>query len=62
MDDAAHRELAEAARRLKGKLAISGYRCDLMDTLYTNWRRYEAPAKNCHSSKTIRREALWTNY
>lgn len=62
MDDDNHRGLAAALRRLKGKAAISGYCCDLMDELYRDWQRHEAPAKRCHSSKTIRREALWTNY
>lgn len=62
MDDAAHRELAAVLQRVAGKVAVSGYCCDLMNTLYRGWQRHEAPAKNCHSSKSMRREALWTNY
>ncbi len=62
MHDADHRKLAEALHRVKGKAAISGYRCDLMDSLYKNWRRYDAPPKLCHSVKKMRQEALWANY
>ncbi len=62
MTNVEHYELAEALDSIKGKAAVSGYRCDLMDKLYKGWRRVEAPAKNCHSSKRLRTEALWTNY
>jgi DNA adenine methylase len=62
MTDQKHRELAETLRSLQGKVAVSGYRCDLMNTLYKAWRRVEAPPKNCHSVKKVRREALWMNY
>ena len=31
---ARHRELAVLLGRIKGKAAVSGYRCDLMDALY----------------------------
>jgi len=62
MDDKAHTELAAVLKKIKGKAAISGYRCDLMDTLYNGWRRVDAPAKKCHSIKKVRREALWMNY
>src|SRR5262249_3787567 len=56
MDDQAHIELADAVRRRQGKFAISGYRCDLMDSLYKSWRCIEAPAKRCHSIKKVRQE------
>lgn len=62
MDDESHTELAGVLRKIKGKAAVSGYRCSLMDTLYKGWRRVEAPAKKCHSIKKVRREALWMNY
>ena len=57
-----HSQLAEVLHQVAGKVAISGYRCDLMDTLYKGWRCGEAPQKNCHSVKKPRREALWMNY
>jgi DNA adenine methylase len=62
MNEGEHSELAEVLHRVVGKVAISGYRCDLMDTLYGGWHRGEAPQKNCHSVKKPRREALWMNY
>ncbi len=62
MDDTAHQELAEVLNRCKGKVAVSGYRCDIMDKLYKGWRCYEASAKHCHSIKKLRRETLWMNY
>lgn len=62
MTDEHHRELAAVVHDVKGKVAVSGYRCDLMDELYGDWRRVEAPEKYCHSVKTPRTEVLWINY
>ncbi len=57
-----HTELASLLRSVKGKAAISGYRCELTDELYKGWRHIEGPEKNCHSVKKPRIEALWMNY
>jgi len=57
-----HIQLAVALNKVKGKVAISGYRGDLMDTLYKGWRRFDAPPKRAHSVKQIRQECLWMNY
>jgi DNA adenine methylase len=54
--------LLETLRSIKGKAAVSGYRCDLYDTLLKDWRRIEAPVKTCHSVKGLRAEVLWVNY
>ena len=62
MDEEQHRELAATLRRIKGKAAISGYRCDLMNRLYKGWRRFDAMEKHCHSIKKMRQECLWMNY
>jgi DNA adenine methylase len=62
MSDDEHRELADALHHIEGKVALSGYHCDLMDKLYQDWRCIEAPAKICHSVKTLRTEVLWVNY
>jgi len=62
MDEDEHRHLAEILRNCKGKVALSGYRCELMDVLYAGWQRYDAPPKQCHSIKKMRQEALWMNY
>ena len=62
MDEDQHRALAATLGRIAGKAAVSGYRCELMDRLYTGWRRFDAPAKRCHSTKTMRQECLWMNF
>ena len=62
MDEAEHKALAGALRDIKGKAAISGYRCDLMDRLYKGWRRFDADEKHCHSIKQLRQESVWMNY
>ncbi len=62
MTDLEHRRLAQVLHNVKGKVAISGYHCPLMDKLYGDWRRIEAPERLCHSVKTPRREVLWVNY
>ena len=62
MDDADHTELARVLHQVVGKVAVSGYRCDLMDTLYGDWRCVEAAAKKCHSVKKARAESLWMSY
>ncbi len=62
MTDEQHCRLASVLARVKGKVAVSGYRCALMDELYKSFRRHDAPSKTCHSVKTPRAEALWGNY
>ncbi|MGO9113275.1 MAG: DNA adenine methylase [Thermoguttaceae bacterium] len=62
MKDAEHRDLARSLSCIRGKAAVSGYKCDLMDELYKGWRCEEAPPKTCHSIKKVRTEALWMNY
>lgn len=62
MTDEEHENLAQILSGVKGKVAISGYACPLMDRLYADWYRNDAPVKKCHSSKDLRGEVLWTNY
>lgn len=62
MSDQEHRSLAQTLNQIKGRAAVSGYRCDLMDQLYRNWRLVEASPKHCHSVKKVRTEAIWMNY
>src|SRR5207237_9774902 len=49
MTDEQHRQLATALHRVRGNVAVSGYRCDLMDALYKNFKRHDATTKMCHS-------------
>ncbi len=62
MNDLDHQDLIDVLQRCRGKVAISGYRSDLYDSLLSGWKRFDAPVKNCHSIKKPRAEALWTNY
>lgn len=57
-----HAELAKTLGGINGMAAVSGYRCDAMDSFYQGWRRFDAPRKQCHSIKKLRQEALWMNY
>ncbi|MHB8523834.1 MAG: DNA adenine methylase [Limisphaerales bacterium] len=62
MSDRDHEELATALHAVRGAAAISGYRCPLMDRLYGDWRRADAPPKRCKASGGLRRESVWMNY
>jgi DNA adenine methylase len=62
MDEQEHIDLATILHKCKAKVALSGYRNKLMDSLYKDWRRFDADPKQCHSIKKIRQECLWMNY
>lgn len=62
MKDDEHRELARVLNAVKGKVAISGYECDLMSELYGGWNVHYSKKKKINSSKAEKREVLWTNY
>jgi len=62
MDAMDHRNLAATLRCCRGKVALSGYKCDLLDELYHDWLCIKAPIKNCQSVKKPRQEVLYVNY
>lgn len=62
MTDVQHEELATALRNVRGKVALSSYRCALNDRLYEGWRIIEGPEKLIHSVKELRQEVLYVNY
>lgn len=62
MDVKAHEALSKTLKSVKGKVALSGYRCKIMDEWYKDWRRFDAPPRLCHSIKKARQECLWMNY
>lgn len=62
MNDKDHRQLAVRLNQIHGRAAVSGYRCQLYDSLYKKWRRIDALSKHCHSVKQVRQECLWVNY
>ncbi len=62
MTDRDHEELSMVLHSIKGKAAISSYKCGLMHKLYNDWKYIQAPEKMCHSVKELRAEGLWVNY
>lgn len=65
MTDAQHIELANVLNKIKGRALVSGYRCDLYDNLYKNWRRVEFDLPNNSAkgkTKQRRIETLYLNY
>ncbi|MGI8603419.1 MAG: DNA adenine methylase [Verrucomicrobiales bacterium] len=62
MDDREHERMAEMLHAVKGAVAVSGYRCALMDRLYGNWLRIDEGTRLCNSSKGERTESVWLNY
>ena len=64
MTDKEHEKLADMLNKVKGKVALSNYDCDLMNRLYVapKWWKSSAPERTIHSTKGKRVEVLWTNY
>lgn len=65
MSDADHRRFLEQIRWIKGKAIISGYRCELYDTILAHWRREDYDIANHMaggSEKRTMTESLWMNY
>ena len=71
MSNDGHIQLAEMLHNIQGKVAMSGYRCNLLDELYSDWNRVESPKKHrssffhsrhSNSASKRKREVLWTNY
>ena len=62
MTDQDHVELAQTLHQVRGRVILSGYRCDLYDDLYNHWRRSDEDQKNCHSVRKPRQESAWMNF
>ena len=62
MTDAEHIQLSQVLHQIRGKAAVSGYQCDLLNDIYSDWNLHLAPPKQSHAIKQIRQEALWTNF
>jgi DNA adenine methylase len=62
MTDQEHVQLSRVLHVVKGKVAISGYQCDLMSELYADWQIHLDRPKKAMSIKKERQEALWTSY
>jgi DNA adenine methylase len=59
MSDDQHVELSVALKSLTGSVLISGYRCDLYDSIYCDWDRVDFPALADGAKKRV--ESLWLN-
>ena len=64
MTDDQHAELADALNSVKARVALSNYESPLLDRLYPpkRWYKTYGMLKTNHSTKSKRREVLWTNY
>ena len=69
MTDEQHCELSRLLHSVDGKVALSGYRCDLMADLYGDWRVIDSLARKSSSTnaqpdgkKRDRVESLWVNF
>lgn len=62
MSDDQHAAFAAVLTKIKGKAAVSGYRCKQMDKWFKGWRRFDAPIKMSHAVKQTRQESVWMNY
>ena len=62
MTDEEHAELSGVLHAVRGRAVLSGYRTDLYDDLYADWRREDAPERVCHSVRRPRRESAWMNF
>lgn len=55
-------ELQEWCKRVKGKVAVSGYNSDFMRDLFKDFNFHQGPERRNTRTKTIAHECLWTNY
>lgn len=65
MDDAAHRRFLSTAKACKGRVMISGYRCDLYDAELADWTLHTRERPNSMERadvKGMRTECLWCNF
>ena len=62
MTDEEHAELSGVLHAVRGRAVLSGYRTDLYDDLYADWRREDAPERVCHSVRQPRQESAWMNF
>lgn len=62
MTDEEHAELSGVLHTVRGRAVLSGYRTDLYDDLYADWRREDAPERVCRSVRQPRQESAWMNF
>ena len=62
MTDDDHAELADVLHSVRGRVVVSGYRTDLYDELFGDWKRVDASERNCNSVRKPRQESAWLNF
>jgi site-specific DNA-adenine methylase len=65
MGDAAHRELLDLLRTVKGRVVLSGYGNALYDSLLAGWSRHTFDVANhgaCGPTKRRMTEVVWANF
>ncbi|WP_161987581.1 DNA adenine methylase [Arcticibacter tournemirensis] len=62
MSNEDHCELSAELHNTDAFVAVSGYDCELMNSLYGDWFLHKAPVSKRNISKSDRQECLWTNY
>lgn len=62
MTDREHEELAAVLHRIRGRAVLSGYRNELYDRLFADWRRVDGEERLCHSVRKPRQETVWLNF
>ena len=65
-DKESHRTLAATCMKLRGRVAVSGYRSKFYDDLYHGWERVDMvaakPTSSITKKKKMKQECLWMNY
>lgn len=59
MTDGDHVALCDVLRSLTGMVVLSGYRCELYDSLYGDWHRVDRPVIVFRGKRAV--ESLWLN-
>ncbi len=57
MTDSDHQDLGAGLQALNGMVIVSGYRCDLYDSLFDGWKRIDRAARADGAAKRV--ESLW---
>lgn len=66
MTDEQHRKLATVLKACKGRVAISGYECELYTELFGDWHKHVFKSSHIFAGnakdKRVTQEVVWTNY
>lgn len=57
-----HARLSNKLHNIQGLAMISGYDCELMNDLYSDWRKVKFPVKKNNLRSGLVQEVIWMNY